>query len=86
MAGEAHLAVRAGLEELGLYDRAGTLRLGHDVADCPLCRARDKEFGVGQMMRVDGWRFTCYAQCDPEAIARRLRSDGRFVAAVRRSA
>ena len=73
----ADRAVRAGLEALRLYDRAGTLRLGHDVADCPVC---------GQMMRVDGWRFRCYAQCDPAAVADRLAADRRFVATVRSSA
>ena len=73
----ADRAVRAGLEALRLYDRAGTLRLGHDVADCPLC---------GQMMRVDGWRFRCYARCDSKRIATYLRANQRFLAAVRNAA
>ncbi len=77
MSGEANSALRAGLAALGLYDREGTDRLGHDVADCPCC---------GQMMRVDGWRFRCYAECDLEAIAGRLRSNARFVTAVRSAA
>jgi hypothetical protein len=78
-------AVRAGLEAVGLYDRVGTVRLGHDVADCPVHRDRDKQHSVGQMMRVDGWRFHCYAQCTHDEVADRLASDERFLAAVRKA-
>ena len=70
-------AVKVGLGALGLYDRLGSRRLGHDVADCPLC---------GQMMRVDGWRFRCYAQCEHEAIATYLRANQRFLATARSAA
>jgi hypothetical protein len=69
----ADRAVRAGLDTAGLFDRAGTARLGHDVADCPRC---------GQMMRVDGWTFTCYAQCGQDEIGPLLERRPEFVAGV----
>ncbi len=77
MAREAHPAVVAGLRACGRYDIEGTLRLGHDVADCPVC---------GQMMRVDGFTFRCYAgSVGPHPdhghseIAEALMHDRRFV-------